>query len=140
MARDEKLEKLRRVPLFAELGKSDIERLGMIADEIDLPDGRILTREGASGSEFFIITSGDVEIERGGRLLSTLGPGEFLGEIALIDGAPRTATARAKGPIRVMVVGRAGFHNLMEEFPSIRTSVLQALAKRIRQNEPSPVA
>ena len=129
MVRDEKLEKLRQVPLFSHLGPRETERLSMLADELDIPDGQVLTRQGASGGEFFIVLAGQVTI-------ATMNPGDFLGEIALIDGKPRTATARAEGDARLLVVGRAPFHELMDEFPEIRVSVLQALAERVRAHEP----
>jgi CRP/FNR family transcriptional regulator, cyclic AMP receptor protein len=140
VARDEKLEKLRQVPLFAHLGKRETERLSMLADELEVPDGQVLTRQGASGGEFFIVLDGQVAIEKDGERIATMNAGDFLGEIALIDGKPRTATARADGNARLMVIGRAPFHELMDEFPSVRTSVLQALAERVRAHEPSESA
>ena len=140
MVRDEKLEKLRQVPLFAHLGKRETERLSMLADELEVPDGQVLTRQGASGGEFFIVLDGQVAIEKDGERIATMDAGDFLGEIALIDGKPRTATARADGNARLMVIGRAPFHELMDEFPSVRTSVLQALAERVRAHEPSESA
>ena len=136
MVRDEKLEKLRQVPLFSHLGPRETERLSMLADELDIPDGQVLTRQGASGGEFFIVLAGQVTIEKDGQRIATMNPGDFLGEIALIDGKPRTATARAEGDARLLVVGRAPFHELMDEFPEIRVSVLQALAERVRAHEP----
>lgn len=136
MARDEKLEKLRQVPLFAHLDKRETERLSMLADQLDVPDGQVLTRQGASGGEFFIVLDGKVAIEKDGQRIATMNPGDFLGEIALIDGKPRTATARADGDARLLVIGRAPFHELMDEFPSIRISVLEALAERVRAHEP----
>ncbi|HET8571106.1 MAG TPA: cyclic nucleotide-binding domain-containing protein [Candidatus Limnocylindria bacterium] len=136
MVRDEKLEKLRQVPLFAHLGKRETERLSMLADELDVPDGQVLTRQGGSGGEFFIVLDGQVAIEKDDQRIATMHPGDFLGEIALIDGKPRTATARAEGDARLLVVGRGPFHELMEEFPSVRISVLQALAERVRAHEP----
>ncbi len=138
MARDEKLEKLRQVPLFAHLGKRETERLGMLADELEVPDGQVLTRQGASGGEFFIVLDGKVAIEKDGQQIATMNAGDFLGEISLIDGKPRTATARADGDARLLVIGRAPFHELMDEFPSVRVAVLQALAERVRSHEPSP--
>ncbi len=140
VVRDEKLEKLRQVPLFAHLGRRETERLSMLADELDVPDGQILTRQGASGGEFFIVLDGQVAIEKDGGRVATMNPGDFLGEIALIDGQPRTATARAEGNARLLVIGRAPFHELITEFPSVRVCVLDALAERVRAHEPSETA
>jgi CRP-like cAMP-binding protein len=108
----------------------------MLADELDVPDGQVLTEQGASGGEFFIVLAGQVVIEKDGERIATMNPGDFLGEIALIDGKPRTATARAEGNARLLVLGRAPFNALMDEFPEIRLDVLQALAERVRAHEP----
>lgn len=136
MVRDEKLEKLRQVPLFSHLGRRETERLSMLADELDVPDGQVLTHQGANGGEFFIVLAGQVAIEKDGQRIATMNAGDFLGEIALIDGKPRTATARAERDVRLLVIGRAPFHELMDEFPEVRVSVLQALAERVRAHEP----
>jgi CRP/FNR family cyclic AMP-dependent transcriptional regulator len=133
---DQKLELLKRVPLFTGLGKRDIEELGRLAEEVDVPAGYVLMREGGSGNEFFVIIDGSVGIDRGGSKISTLGPGDFLGEIALIDDGPRTATATAESPAKLLVVGHREFHSLMDQFPTIQICVLQALAKRVRKLEP----
>jgi CRP-like cAMP-binding protein len=138
VARDEKLERLRQIPLFAHLGRRETERLGMLTDELEVPDGQLLTRQGTHGTEFFVVLEGAVSIEKDGQQIATMGPGDFLGEISLIDGRPRTATARAEGDVRLLVLGRGPFLDLMEEFPSVRMAVLQALAERVRTHEPSP--
>jgi CRP-like cAMP-binding protein len=132
---DEKLDQLKRVPLFAGLGHRELEELGTLADEIDVDDGRVLTREGESGHEFFIVLDGKVEVDVKGEVVATLGGGDFLGEIALIDGKPRSATTRAVGPTRLLVVGHREFHQLMDDYPTVKTCVLQALAERVRRNE-----
>jgi CRP/FNR family transcriptional regulator, cyclic AMP receptor protein len=135
VVRDEKLEKLRQVPLFSRLGARETERLGMLTDEVDVPDGQVLTQQGASGSEFFVVLDGQVAIEKDGQRVATMHPGDFLGEIALIDGRPRTATARAEGATRLLVLSRSSFNDLMDEFPSVRAAVLEALAERVRSHE-----
>jgi CRP-like cAMP-binding protein len=136
MATDEKLELLKRVPLFAGLGRKEIEEVGRLAEEIDVPAGRALMREGQTGQEFFVIVRGSVVVERGGRTIRTLGPGDFLGEIALVDDGPRTATATTESDAALLVVAHREFHSLMDQFPSVRECVLQALATRVRQLEP----
>lgn len=136
MAADEKLDQLKRVPLFAGLGRRELEELGTLADEVDVADGRFLTRQGESGAEFFVVLDGAVQVDVNGRVISTLGKGDFLGEIALVDGKPRTATTRAVGPTRLLVIGHQQFHQLMDDFPTVKTCVLEALAERVRRNEP----
>jgi CRP-like cAMP-binding protein len=137
---DAKVEQLRRVPLFARLGKRELERVGQLADEIDVLDGRALTAQGEHGDEFFVVLEGKIKIERDGRTAASLGPGDFFGEIALIDGRPRTATARADGHARLLVVGHREFHSLMDEMPSVQLGILQALAERVRQVAPDDPA
>jgi CRP/FNR family cyclic AMP-dependent transcriptional regulator len=134
---DPKIEMLRQVPLFGSCRSGSLERIATLADEIDVPPGKVLMRQGGIGHEFFIIVSGEVAVERDGRLIRTLGPGDFLGEIALVDDQPRSATATATQASRLLVVGHNAFHSLLDEFPAIQLEVLQALARRVRHLEPS---
>ncbi len=138
MATDDRLALLRSVPLFRGLGRREIERLGELADEIDVPDAQVLTRQGESGQEFFVVLSGHVTVARDGQRLARLGPGQFLGEIALIDGRPRTATATADGPARLLVLNHRAFDSLLDEFPTISRQVVQALVERIRRTVTVP--
>jgi CRP-like cAMP-binding protein len=133
---DEKLELLKRTPLLAGLGRKEIEAVGRLVDEIDVPAGRVLMREGDTGREFFVLVDGVVGIDRGGSRVRTMEAGDFFGEIALLAEGPRTATATAEGPARLLVLGHREFHSLMDQFPAIRTCVLEALAQRIRHLEP----
>jgi CRP/FNR family cyclic AMP-dependent transcriptional regulator len=133
---DEKLELLRRAPLLAGLGRKEIEEVGRLAEEIDVPAGQVLMRQGESGSEFFVVVDGTVSIARGGTTIRTMESGDFFGEIALLAEGPRTATATTDVPAKLLVLGHREFHSLMDRFPAIRTCVLEALAKRIRVLEP----
>ena len=133
---DTKLELLRRTPLLSDLGRKEIEEVGRLVDEIDVPAGKVLMREGDTGREFFVLVNGTVGIERGGKRIRTLEPGAFFGEVALLSEAPRSATATSEGPATLLVLGHREFHSLMDQYPSIRTCVLEALAKRIRTLEP----
>jgi CRP-like cAMP-binding protein len=133
---DEKLELLKRVPLLAGLGRKEVEEVSRLAEEIDVPAGRVLMREGQTGQEFFVIVSGSVLIERGGHAIRSLGPGDFLGEIALVDDGPRTATGTTETESKLLVLAHREFHSLMNQFPSVRIAVMQALAMRVRKLEP----
>lgn len=133
---DQKLELLKRTPLLEGLGRRELEAVGMLVDEVDVPAGRVLMRQGDTGREFFVLVEGSVAIERGGTRLRTLEPGDFFGEIALLAEGPRTATATTEGPATLLVLGHREFHSLMDQFPAIRTCVLEALASRIRTLEP----
>jgi CRP-like cAMP-binding protein len=134
---DQKLELLKRVPLFAGLGRKELEQLAMITDEIDVKAGTVLVQEGRVAHEFFIIVSGEVAIDKGGREINSLSSGDFLGEIALIDGGPRTATATASSACRLLVLTHAGFHQLLDTSPEVRRSVMEALGQRLRRLEPT---
>jgi CRP/FNR family cyclic AMP-dependent transcriptional regulator len=136
VARDEKLDLLSRIPLFSGLDQRRLQRVGMLADEVDVPAGKRLMRQGESGSEMMVIISGSVAVERDGQRLNTLGAGDFFGEIALLDGGPRTATVTAEEPSRLLVVTHREFHSLLDEFPEVAGQVLTALAHRIRRLEP----
>ena len=133
---DVKLELLKRTPLLSALGRKEIEAVGMLVDEIDVPAGQVLMREGDTGREFFVLVEGTVGIDRGGTRIRTLKSGDFFGEIALLAEGPRTATATVDGASRLLVLGHREFHSLMDQFPAIRTCVLEALATRIRNLEP----
>jgi CRP-like cAMP-binding protein len=135
MARDEKLEHLKRVPLFARMGRKELERVGQLADEIEVGLDRVLAEQGTTGHEFFFVLDGRLMVLDGHRPIATLGPGDFFGEIALLDGRPRTATVRAEGIARLLVIGHREFHALMDDFPEVRRSVLEAVAERLRRTE-----
>jgi CRP-like cAMP-binding protein len=136
---DQKLELLKRTPLLSGLARQDIEEVGRLVDEVDLQPGYVLMREGDVGREFFVIIDGQVRIDRGGETIRTMGPGEFLGDIALVTERPRTATATTETACQLLVLGHGAFHELMDRYPSIRISVLEAMAVRLRDLEPDVV-
>ncbi|HEY3765389.1 MAG TPA: cyclic nucleotide-binding domain-containing protein [Gaiellales bacterium] len=134
---DPKLDLIASVPLFAGLDRREVGFLGRLMDEVDVADGKVLTREGATGGEFFIVLDGTIRIERDGRELNRLGKGDFLGEIALIDQGPRTATAVADGPARVMVLTSSAFNSMLSQNPGVESKVLRMLARRVRDLQPT---
>ncbi|HEV8698103.1 MAG TPA: cyclic nucleotide-binding domain-containing protein [Candidatus Limnocylindrales bacterium] len=133
---DQKLELLKRTPLLAGLNEHDLGEVSRLADEIDVPAGKVLTKEGDPGREFFMIVDGAVRIERGGQFIRTIGPGDFFGDIALVVERPRMATATADADSQLLVVGHREFHSLMDRFPSIRICVLESIAHRLADLEP----
>jgi CRP/FNR family transcriptional regulator, cyclic AMP receptor protein len=139
MTKDLKLEMIGRVPLFRGCSSAEIEWIGGLADEVDIEAGYVVLREGATAREFIIVLDGALRVERHGTVINHLGPGDFAGEIALVDGGPRTATVIADVPSRLFVIGYREFHSLLQERPSIELQVLQALAHRVRANEPEAV-
>ena len=131
---------LKRVPLFQGLTDRSLEAIAGLAHEIDFEDGEPLTTEGDEGDAFFLLLEGGAEVTRGGAPVGPLGPGDFIGEISLIDGRPRTATATAVGHVRALEVGRTEFLALMERHPAVRHGILVSLTDRIRSDERSDLA
>jgi CRP-like cAMP-binding protein len=118
-------------PLFAGCSKKELQLVASLADEIDLPAGKELTRQGAPGREFFVLLEGEVEVVRDGERIRTLGGGDFLGELALVSDIPRTATVTATTPIRTLVVHARDFRRLLHDEPVVADRVLQAMAERM---------
>jgi len=131
LRKDAKVELLSKVPLFAGLSKTQLGQVASITDEIDLPKGKELTREGDRGREFFILLEGQADVRRKGRKLTTRGKGEFVGEIALVSDIPRVATVTATTPVHALVIRDKEFRTLLERTPSIALAVLAAVAERL---------
>ena len=131
LRKNAKVELIKRVPLFAGCSKRELEEIAGIADEIGFDAGKELTREGAAGREFLVLVEGAAEVRRKGRRINTLGAGDFLGEIALITGTPRTATVTTTAPSRTLVVTARDFRTLLRRMPSLQMKVLEALASRL---------
>lgn len=136
MSANTKIDLLRSIPLFERLRKRDLERVAQLADEVDVPAGRTLLREGEHGSEMFVIATGRVVVERGGSQVAELGPGDWLGEMAILSEGQRVATAKTTEPSHLFVLAHREFHALMDEVPSVRTAVFDCVADRIRKLEP----
>jgi CRP/FNR family cyclic AMP-dependent transcriptional regulator len=134
-SRDTKVEALKRSPLFEGLSKKDLAEVAKHSEDVDVPAGQVLCKEGETGSEFFVILEGEADVTRKGKRIRTLGPDAFFGEIALVEPVPRTATITAKTPLRFFVLTRAEFHGLLDRFPGIERKVLRALARRVLGDE-----
>jgi CRP/FNR family transcriptional regulator, cyclic AMP receptor protein len=131
LRKDVKIQMISRVPLFAGCSKNELRQVASLADEIDLPAGMQLTKEGSSGKEFVVIVDGGADVHRRGKKLRSLGSGDFLGEIALVTGAPRTATVTTTAPTRALVIAAPSFRALLRNTPSMQLKVLDALASRL---------
>lgn len=131
LRKNAKTELISRVPLFAHCSKRELAEVAGIADEIDLREGKELTREGAAGREFFVLVEGTADVVKNGRKINSLGAGDFFGEIALVHQSPRTATVKATSPVRALVITERSFRRLLEEMPEIQRKVLAALAERV---------
>jgi len=131
MTRNSKIELLRRIPLFEDCSSKELAQLATTADEIDLPEGRTLTREGLAGKEFVVLAEGIADVESEGEVVNTLGPGDFFGEISLVTGQPRTATVTTRSPARLLVFTAPAFRSLLGRAPRIRRRVVAAAALRL---------
>jgi CRP-like cAMP-binding protein len=130
-----KLELLRRVPLFANCSKQDLEAIGRITDELDLPEGRDLITQGKRGQQFFILLDGSADVRRNGEQINAMHEGDFFGELSLISDRETTATVTATSPVRVLVITPRSFRQLMRESASVQEQVLAALAQRMPSDD-----
>jgi CRP/FNR family transcriptional regulator, cyclic AMP receptor protein len=128
---DSKLDALKQVPLFAGFGKRDLAAVGRIADELDVPAGKVLIREGELGRQFFILLEGEAEVRRRGRRINTLKRGDFFGEISLLSDKKTTATVTTTSDARVALITRPSFKRLLRESSTVKMSVIAALVQRV---------
>ena len=131
LRKNAKIELIKSVPLFSGCTKKELEAISAQADELTVPAGKALTKEGARGREFMVIVDGSAEVRKKGRRLNLLGSGDFLGEIALISGGPRTATVTTTSEADLLVLTDRAFNKLTRDLPSIQTSVMKALSQRL---------
>ena len=134
LSNKEKIELLRRIPLFAECSKAELTEVALSADEREAPEGDRLTEEGRPGREFFILVEGAVDVSRGGKKLGELGPGGWFGEMAILRYKPRTATVTATSPIRLLVISDRDFRQVVETTPRIALKVLRSVAQRLEDD------
>jgi CRP/FNR family transcriptional regulator, cyclic AMP receptor protein len=132
LRRNQKIELLRKVPLFSLCSNRELAEIATLADEVDLRQDKELIREGARGREFFVLLEGRVDVTKNGRRINRMGAGEFFGEIALVARTPiRTATVTATTPVHVLVITAQNFRRLVDRSPDIKLKVLEALAERV---------
>jgi CRP/FNR family cyclic AMP-dependent transcriptional regulator len=131
-----KSEILRAVPLFQGMTDRAIEAIGEIATETEFPADHVLVRQGDPGDAFVVIVDGAARVEQDGGPIRQLGSGDYLGEVSLIDGGPRTATVISTAPTRALVIDRDGFGRLMNEFAVVRLDLLNSLTQRLREYAP----
>jgi len=123
-------EVMSTIPLFEGLSRKDRQLASQLSTTVTVPAGAMLTQEGAVGAEFFVVLEGEVEVFQGGQVVATRGPGSPLGEVALLEGGPRTATLLAKTPVLTLVSGRQEFNNLLTAVPEISERLRALSAER----------
>lgn len=139
MAQQDATSRLAQVPIFSECTKRELTIIGRAAKEVSHAEGTVIAREGERGVGLFLILEGQCKVSIGGKTKAKLGPGDFFGEVALLDGGPRTATVTAMTPVRLVGITGWVFRGLLMEHPSIALKTLEAVAGRLRAVTKEPV-
>lgn len=129
------LELLHEVPLFHDLSRRDLRKVADIGREMEFPAGRIVVSEGAVATDFYLLLSGRTTVSQRGQTLRHLGPGDFFGEIAVLDGGVRSATVAADTPLVVFRLNRQAFFRLLGKEGTIAARLLGEMARRLRAVE-----
>jgi len=127
--------RLAEVPLFEGLSKKELRLISQLATYVEEPAGAVLTEEGMSGREFFVVLDGWIEVYHDGRIIADYGPGYVFGEIALIDDRPRTATVVAKTPVTLDVIAQREFWAMLDQVPKLSKKLLKVVARRLADLE-----
>ncbi len=131
--KDEHLERLGEVSVFRALSRDDLQVLGRSADTVEVTAGTVLVKEGEIGREFFVLLSGEVSVVAGGQEVNVLREGQWFGELAIIDPAPRDATVTATTDCELLLIDSRRFRPLLEEVPVLAHKIMVSLARRLRQ-------
>jgi CRP/FNR family cyclic AMP-dependent transcriptional regulator len=131
----EYIRHLGEVALFAACSRKELQLIARRSTPTNVPAGKTLTTEGSAGREFFVIASGSAVVRRNGRKVNTLGPGQWFGELSLLDNAPRSATVVAESDMEVLVLTRPEFTGLLDEVPGLSRKLLTAMARRLRESD-----
>lgn len=137
-SQDTKVRALKSAPLFEGLSRKELAQLARVSEDLEVEPGTVLCKQGEIGHEFFVIVEGKVKVTRNGRRVALRGGGEFVGEIALLEEIPRTATVTAETPLRLFVLTRRDFRYLLDENPSVERKVMRALARRLAEVSKDP--
>jgi CRP/FNR family transcriptional regulator, cyclic AMP receptor protein len=125
------VDALKRSPLFEGLSRRQLIRVARLSDDLEVPAGTVLCKEGSRGQEFFIIVDGEARARRDAEDLTTFGAGDFFGEIALLEPVKRTATVTATTPLRFFVISQQAFASVLSTDPQIERKVLRTVVRRL---------
>jgi CRP/FNR family cyclic AMP-dependent transcriptional regulator len=123
--------RLSGIPLFASLSKRQCQRIAQCADEVDVPEGKRLVNEGAFAYEFFAIEEGTAEVRRGDERLAELGPGDFFGEVGVVEHLVRNATVEAKSRMTLIVMGSGDLRQIAREMPQVADRIRETMKERV---------
>ena len=131
--RSDKIELLRKMPLFSRLSQRQLNAVARHIDEVQIRKGAVLAKQGTQGLEAVIIVDGRARVEGDGKAIAELAAGDVVGEMSVIDGKPRSATVIAETPMNLLVLHRRDFMSLLETVPGLQRKLLVTLCERVRQ-------
>lgn len=133
MARQTHLDHLASVSLFSACSKKELQAVAKRTDEVTIPSGRALCEQGTVGREAYVLVSGTAEVRRNKKKVADIGPGTCVGELALLDHKPRTASVIATSDLTVLVIGVREFAAIVDEVPPIMHKLMKSMAAKIRE-------
>jgi CRP/FNR family cyclic AMP-dependent transcriptional regulator len=137
-SKNQKIDLLKKVWLFSACSDKELKHIASLADQVEVEEGAVLTKEGKLGVDFFVIAGGKAKVSIRNRRVANLGPGDFFGEMALLDQGPRAATVTAETPMSLLVLGARNFTELLDSTPSVSRKILKGVAERLRKIEKAP--
>jgi CRP/FNR family transcriptional regulator, cyclic AMP receptor protein len=135
ISQDDRIDRLEEVALLDGCSRRQLRAIARISSVLEVPDGTVLARAGDAGEEFFVILDGHARVEVSPRKRSRLGPGQYFGEMSLLDGGPRSASVVAETPLRLLVIKRRNFSTLLREAPELAQNLMTTLSRRVRHAE-----
>lgn len=136
---DDKIDHLEKIPLFAGLNRKELRFLAQMSSEASVHEGSVLVKQGEIGQEAMIIESGSAEVRKDGKKLDDLGPGDFFGEMSLINHMPRNADVVATSDMTLLVMNSREFSSVLSEYPEIAVKILKTVVRRLAANQDSVV-
>jgi len=133
--RRDSAERFRDLPMFADCSDAELAEIDRLTDEVHMEAGRVIMRQGDLGQEFAVIVSGTAQVVKDEVVVAELGPGDYFGEVALLEAIPRTASVIASSDLLLEVIDRRGFNTLLDDLPSLSRSMLKGMAHRLVELE-----
>ena len=140
MASNSKTEQLKGVQMFSSCTDKELAQIARACDELSVEAGATVVEEGAVGDDFYLVGSGQAEVTRGGRAVATLGPGQYFGELSLLDDAPRNATVTATTAMTLIRLQRREFSAVLDSWPGVAHKLLEQMARRLREADEKSIS
>jgi CRP-like cAMP-binding protein len=140
MPRNTKTDQLKGVQMFSACTDKELAQIARACDELVVEDGAVIVEQGAAGEDFYLVGTGEADVVRGGRHVATLGPGQYFGELSLLDDAPRNATVTARTPMTLIRLQRREFSAVLDSWPGVAHKLLQQMARRLREADEQAVS